>query len=312
MTAAMYEWNELEGMHDRFALGCGRDCWVMLLDGQWEIAFVRPDSGWLDGNRAIGRIFRILGPCIFPTDNWFGGALTEADIIVSSALPLDSLDELSQNGSAVATLIHEFGHALGMDHEDDVPAVMRSSGISGRLGRRNVHGTLRPGGATETVMPDDAAFAYRFHGYSSCGAMDPVVSPWGWDSDRREVLLINRKVAEQEKCPGENITVGVGVGNKGRMRIPRDNPASIAIAFSTDRNINKYDHIVRRGNFWGGSGFFAFYPWTVRVPWGLRAGSKYNVGAITDIDERLYEADEFNNATLLGVRVFIKHPNQCR
>lgn len=154
-------------------------------------------------------------------------------------------------------------------------------------------------------MPDDAYFAFKYHGSSNAGFPDPLVSPWRFRNGAMELVHVNEK---HTLCPGSTLTVRFSYGNKGRISISSSEPAKAAIYFSANPIISIYDRAAYTGIiFWGSSGTFGTTQRTVTVP-NLSAGT-YHVGVVVDMDDEFGEDEEYNNSTPLGVQVTI--PSGC-
>ncbi len=296
---AMHDWNDLYGMSDRFSsTGGDSNCSVGPgSNGVWDIGLVPASDAVLDGNAGVASKFG-------PTDCTNNGALSGASVVIDQTLPLGFLEELDTRLGARETLIHELGHVLGADHEDDVMAVMCTSNTCGKVGRRSGATTSSLGRHPETIWGDETLFAVRYHGTSNSGNVDPTVSPWQFTSSG---ISLNYNGTNRQKCPGQTTSVKFSLANLGKKNIESSNHADVHIVFSNDDYISTGDVLAATGTSWMDSGYFGTTSWTVTVP-SLSPGT-YHVGVIIDPGDEFTEDDEFNNATETGLRVTV--PSGC-
>ena len=111
-------------------------CVITHGDGTWDVALVTP--GAIDGR--AGRTFEAKEYCP-------NSVKVEADIMVAFNLNFAQADQrrfIRQGsvGDGRHAMLHEYGHALGLEHADDAFGVMRSSlGLGGALGGANNSGS---------------------------------------------------------------------------------------------------------------------------------------------------------------------------
>jgi hypothetical protein len=229
-------------------------------------------------------------------------------VVVDQTLPLAALDELDSRIGAREVLIHELGHVLGADHEDDVMSAMCTAPVScGKVGRRSASGGVgAPDIRSETRLPDDVAFAVNYHSSAEAGRIDAFASPWRYSSGPS---LNYSPTVTRTLCPGQSTTVRFGVGNLGKVNISSANPVNLRMVISTDSAISTADATVATGTFWATIGFFGSLEWTVTIPNVPSRASAYHIGVIADPTNTRTEDDEFNNGTQTGLRIMV--PTGC-
>lgn len=211
------EWNSVGGMPAVFAVGEQHTCGMRHGDGRSTIAYV--DPAHIDGSLGVTRRYYTRG-CW----RWaFDLALAETDVMLSAALdtriggrpPVANLDPSPRCERATlpstterATVLHELGHALGLDHEDDALAMMMSREGEGRFcGER----PFMP-------HPDDAAGVRRLYGDRGRVA-ELAASPWRWAGPDRmaEVHALDGADAlpPPAGCAGTLFSVQYSVANLG-------------------------------------------------------------------------------------------------
>lgn len=98
-------------------------CLIHHNDGTWDLAIV-----------ARGSIDGLAGGTLKAYEHCPDSHIVEADIMVASDLDFNEADQrrflqfTSDKGSGRQAMLHEYGHALGLEHADDAFGVMRSSG----------------------------------------------------------------------------------------------------------------------------------------------------------------------------------------
>lgn len=299
---AVAAWNNIFGMWDRFNAPVNGDnnCDVpAATSGSWQLALVPANDALLDGNAG-------MTSSLSPSDCTNNGAMLGASVVVDQTLSLTALSELSQSLGARETLIHELGHVLGANHEDGNMSVMCTStaGSCGKVGRFSAAGGVgTPDIRSETLLPDDADFAFQYHSSTSTGNVDAIVSPWRYSSGP----VRNYGPTTRTLCPGQSTTVQFSYGNKGKVNIAQASPVGLRVVVSNNTTISTGDVTATSGTFWADSGGFGTTTWSFTVP-ALASGT-YHVGIIADPTSAFTEDDEWNNAAETGLRIFV--PTGC-
>ncbi|MBA3560024.1 MAG: hypothetical protein H0W30_15660 [Gemmatimonadaceae bacterium] len=163
----------------------GDACLVKHGDGTWDIALVNP--GVIDG--MAGRTIKMYDGC--PDSR-----IHEADILISVMLNFSQgdqrtfIDRTAVAGSARAATLHEYGHALGLEHDGTAFALMRPS-MSSRL----------PTGGTNNSGSPHYFFADDAFGLLQIGGIPKDVPNFYVTS---QVIRDNNQIVNAETDPAGN------------------------------------------------------------------------------------------------------------
>jgi len=214
---------------------------------------------------------------------------TEADVLLNpEAAQWDkSTNPVPNDNMRNTTLIlqHEFGHVLGLDHEDGVLATM-NSGFPGPIGG--------PVGNNNTVqaLGDD---------------LQGVRVAYGWPGDEHDVAasavqFIGGGVSKTIPAPavasrGYTVSFPFTIMNRSKISAGQE---TIAVYFylSADRNLTTADMFLGNATIKLSDGRSTTGYATVTIPSYAPTGNHY-LGWYTDPDNVIAETDEFNNGVAL-------------
>lgn len=216
---------------------------------------------------------------------WGGGGINEVDIMFNNnysfstaispwALPApgDSLFNLTITG------LHEYGHGLGLAHEQDVLATMNSVyPFGGVLGNNN---DLHP--HADDILGNRAGYG------TCCTERDLAVSAYARTTSGRSGLISPPANSYRGHATSYRFTIS----NRGTT-----NESSVRVQFylSTDRFISTSDTYLGAATYNLNAGIENTYWATVTIPLGLASGSYY-FGYVIDPLGAVTEVDEVNNA----------------
>lgn len=245
------------------------------------------------------------------------GFLVEADVVfdanycwVYTGTPYTSLEGYSGGSCRLmeASTVHELGHALGLDHEDDEYNVM---------GNAYTHVHLNLSTADAYVGEDASDGAVALYGLSPTAGEDVSVSHWKYDqatasgySKHMRVELrdsggnllngvsIEDGATRYNVTPGQTIQVEFTFENNGAT----DQTPRVDLVVSNDNWINIFDALL--GTRTPGLTRNRVYTntYTVTLPSNLTPGFKF-IGVIVDPLGAIIENDETNNATWIPINV---------
>jgi hypothetical protein len=171
-------------------------CFINLGNGRNETALVDPSK--ISGNLGLTSC-RAAGPCLFPWDHQH---FSECDIKISNQLNFSPQDEswynFNQSQQGRGSLVHEFGHFLGLNHNSAL-CVMNPNPVP------------VAGGNTSEPFPDDfqgARFLYAGRHTNTTNLFVAAVKYNGG-------IVATAPGIDVNYCRGQSFTVTVTVGNNG-------------------------------------------------------------------------------------------------
>ena len=218
------------------------------------------------------------------------------------------MDELNINVGARGILLHEMGHALGMEHQNDgVMQIMCDAGnpCSGKYGPWDSFGTMFD--SAQSLHPDDANFGITMH-HDNWSAEDVAVSPWLKNGSTLLSEFTHPALGPTflQLCRGDSFTAHVSIGFPGRIDIPGNNPYGASVVLSSDDLIAASDIVASSWNVSGSHGVFFTPALDSVVPPGTPPGH-YTVGFLVDPDNLRQESWEGNNGTRLNLLIEVQN-----
>lgn len=222
-----FAWNVISGSADRNGITtANRGCSINNDDDVWQIAFAPGSHSWLNNNAGVTR--KVSAPCFWPfVGEASDGELLEADIMINRGLSQVEQGEISMVAEGASTIVHEFGHAMGMDHANEF-STMFTPQPRFRLGRRSTSGATNASVRSTTISCEDARFAVLRHSASGAGRPDAYVSAFRIDGTSH--VLNNNWSAVTH--PGWFVNVNMTLGNKGKANLANMNGKIVLIALS--------------------------------------------------------------------------------
>lgn len=273
LMIAFDRWNDMRGMSFEFERIVDDNNTYGRGNGVNEVAFV--DNAVVGGAWAIARVQP--GTCFFA-----GQGIVEVDILFNADKPWEMgahdprTVTTEQNFRRAA--VHEMGHALGLDHENDSMAVMLETAAAFHGG----HEAFRAG-----PFPDDAVGARALYPHPNT-ATDFAISNFRWVASNTTDLILGTGV--QRTCPGFDFVTDFGFSNLGKTW----EQMGYVVVLSSDLDISTNDRIVGSGQVFGPPGTFFSEPFSVTVPIDMQEGD-YFVGGILDPRNEITEEYEGNN-----------------
>lgn len=286
------EWNSVQGMVDLFERSDDDACVVRTGNGTSEIGFVSRET--IDG--ALGlTLRRYSGGCWA----WTAGVrIIEADVFINADATLEEGNPQACNAKRLGqrtTIMHELGHALGLNHYDDHMSLMMTSDGEGKYcGSRMVE-----------PHPDDAMGARRLYP-TRAESHDLAASEFRLVEPDRVALNSNATVTNL--CPGDLHTVRWSVANLGTV----DERYNVRWYLSTNRTISTYDTgIATNRGAVQNAGHFTTWQRHITIPYGINPGLYY-LGHLVDYDKQIWERRGGNNYTYMAERVRILAADDAR
>lgn len=279
IEAVRTAWNTAPGTNFRFNYAYNNATNHNSGDGTNGV-LITSGYGW--GTTTLAVALTRYRSCIWP---FWNGKIDEVDVLFNPAFfwdtstnpaALPTEDDFFFNSTIVG--IHEFGHAFGLDHENDLVATMNATyPDGGPLGNAHIvqpHaddvGGNRSGYGTSGSPRDVAASPYQRH---LSGRSRPIPAP--------PVLFRNTPT-----------NFPFTVENRGTW-----NETSVGVKFylSTDRNITTGDFYVGQVGLAMNAAYTGALNASITVPASVPAGN-YFFGYIVDPENYIGEVDEANNA----------------
>jgi hypothetical protein len=193
------------------------------------------------------------------------------------------------------TIMHEMGHAFGLQHEDDVMALMMTNDGEAKY----------CGSHTIAPHPDDALGGRALYP-SGASMIDLGASEFQVVGSNN--VNLNTSPGTSSLCPGDSYTFKWSVGNRGTTNLS----FNVRWYLSTNTDITTSDIPVATNT--GASlsaGRFATHTRSVTIPRNVTYGTTYYLGTFVDWDNQHDEWYESNNATYMARKIKIKTASQC-
>ena len=288
------QWNAVNGMWDVFSWNWGTTECVGINHANRANEIYFGVASQMDG--AVGVTYVRYDSCSRRSDTRH---IIEADIAFDAGHMVEwgnpPCNTIAVSGSRT-TMLHEMGHALGLEHYDDVMNLMMTSDGEGKYCGNFV---IEP-------HPDDAAGGRFLYGSGNrstdIGASeDRLVGP-DW-------VDVNTTLGTQLVCPGDRYTFLWSVGNMGTEGVVYN----VAWYLSPNNVISTSDiFVASNSRAYESAGSFNTWSRTISIPFSVSYGTEYFVGTIVDYDDRVSERYWSNNATYMARKVKIRDRVQCR
>jgi hypothetical protein len=253
------------------------------------------------------------------TKYWGLGNFIEADVIVRSSLDHLGLhwmlghaksSHCEYGGSGVPlqlVLLHELGHALGLDHEDDTYNVM---------GDCMTH--VNANGDTLAYYPGEDACHGAVHLYTldSTDREDVAVTHWkyqgsweGYSTHMRTHIKKKDGTTATVHDTSPELVFAVSKGHTILLELTFENNGAsyqepnVCYYLSDDNQIETTDRplATRSPGLWRGEVYTTTQE--LVIPSDLTSGQHYYLGAIVDYDHHISEVRGDNNATYVGIYI---------
>ena len=289
----MREWNAVQSMDDMFDQRWSNNaCVVRTGNGRNEVGFV--DGEAIDG--ALGlTLRRYSGVCWSWSRNI---SIVEADVFINGDAPLEEGNPAECNRKRTGqrtTVIHELGHALGLNHEPDQMSLMMPTDGEGKY----------CGQYTVSPHPDDATGGRVLYGDGQ-RSRDLAASEFRHAGADR--VTTNSDGAIRSLCPGGRHLVHWSVANLGTVH----ETYNVRWYLSSNRNISTADRVIATNiGAVQNAGFFSTWQRLITIPRTIPPGLYY-LGHLVDYDQRIWERRGGNNSTYMASRVRILAANDER
>ena len=245
---------------------------------------------------------------------WYSstGLRSETDVIMDGSVSWDTglkvADTLGYGGlkrPLVTTLLHEFGHALGIGHEARYYNIM---------GTDWTHRTANSTSYSDVLGEDATQGLIGIYGATTGGYEDLAVSHWKWDSattgeysaHKRNVILSSSWVELAKTTVSEQPIYTITKGSAAKVEVTVENNGALSqstnlrLYLSSDSNITTSDTLLSTAtySFTPDTPSDGYYP--VTWPSTLTSGATWYVGACVDVGTTLSEKREDNNCAYIS------------
>ena len=205
------------------------------------------------------------------------------------------------------TAIHEFGHALGLKHENRWYNIMGQdwdhihvNGNTARsyLGEDAADGSVHLYGATTGTMEDVSLTNFKYQGTSGEYSTHQPTRMYN-SSDAVLSSFIDEGERRYRASKNQTVKLELTAENNGKSY----QEVKIAYYISSNSTITTLDRLIGTGNLTLGRNQPYTFKRTLVIPGDLTSGNDYWVGAVIDYDNALGETVSSNNATYIPIRI---------